>query len=167
MKPQDQVCLLQQAKRLKELGIVQESALYHVPWKASDFDSVFICGKCDKGFFHQIDGWVETLSATKHYSAFTVAELGAMLPCRVRTEGRMYELTMHKADDTWHSPTANTKPHFWYQYDHLNAGSKIDVIGPRVNMEDSTEAVARAHTLIYLLENNRITPEECNARLTA
>lgn len=70
MKLQDQCCTLEQAKKLKELGVVQESLYCFY----------------DGGFLKDLWGTIQTkewresksVSATT-YSAFTVAELSIML----------------------------------------------------------------------------------------
>ena len=68
MNVKDQVCSLKQAKRLKELGVKQESLFYHFQQTENDDPDVISCDI--KDFFnHAI-----------FYSAFTVAELGNMLP---------------------------------------------------------------------------------------
>jgi hypothetical protein len=68
MKLQSQVCTLEQAKRLKELGISQESYLYHY-----FFDNVPRNVSGVWRLHHEYYGRFE------HYSAFNVAELGVMI----------------------------------------------------------------------------------------
>jgi hypothetical protein len=68
MKLQSQVCTLEQSKRLKELGIIQESYLYHY-----FFDNV------PRNLSGQWKLHHEYHKNFEHYSAFTVAELGVML----------------------------------------------------------------------------------------
>jgi hypothetical protein len=70
MKLEDQVCSLELAKRLKELGVKQESLFY---W-------VSIQGK----YFIQYAIFVDSeYQSQLTYSAFTVAELGEGLPEKV------------------------------------------------------------------------------------
>lgn len=70
MKLENQVCLLDLAKKLKELGVKQESLFW---WQ---------------GYLHSMNR-VELVNTENldtgydHYSAFTVAELGEMLPIGV------------------------------------------------------------------------------------
>lgn len=73
MKIEDQVCTIEQAKKLKELGVVQESYLYHFKGLGND-DTWRITSKIflplareEKEFNNHI------------YSAFTVAELGVAI----------------------------------------------------------------------------------------
>lgn len=66
MKIENQVCTLEQAKRLKELGVAQDSLFYH--WL--DYD----------GYKHacvRMEKWNN--GRQPDCSAFTVAELGVML----------------------------------------------------------------------------------------
>jgi hypothetical protein len=67
MKLETQVCSVEFARRLKELGVNQDSAFYWIEWKTGDV--VLHFGKYWK---YATDG--------KYYSALTVAELGEMLP---------------------------------------------------------------------------------------
>lgn len=126
MKLQDQVCTLEQAKRLKELRVSQTSYFYyaenvpgiHETWMHEGFEGVF-------------------------YSAFTVAELGQMLPSETFTERTGTELSQY----------AN------WQWINQGIGKAL---GPY-----NTESEARADHLIHLLETNAETAEEVNKRLEA
>jgi hypothetical protein len=62
MKISNQVCTLEQAKRLKELGVCQESYFHY----GDHMDGVF-------------ESWMHEGDEDTFYAAFTVAELGAML----------------------------------------------------------------------------------------
>ena len=124
-----QVCSRELAKRLEELGATQESLFW---WVESRL--IYTGGLTSQA---QLKGGI---------SAFTVAELGEMLP------------------DEINIPSKNGKPRsynhwlrfgryrvsvnrFWCAYPGGNA---------RTNLEEraDTEADARAKVLIYLLENN-------------
>jgi hypothetical protein len=94
MKLSEQVCALEQAKKLYALGVERRSLFYHFHGRIE----------------HEAFG-------SEYYSAFTVAELGVMLPP------------------------------FTYSW-------------------MGNEAECRAAQLIYLLENNLVTPAETNQRLT-
>lgn len=123
MNIESQVCSLELAKRLKELSIEQNSYFkYEV----------------------RENGYVEiyhskpTSCAHKYYSAFTVSELGEMLPRKLpRTDG-IYALQQDFYSDG-----------FFNIYYCLNDYSPID-------FEDEKEADARAKMLIYLIENGFI-----------
>lgn len=115
MKLKDQVCSLELAKRLKELGIKQISLCYW--WQ------------------HDNDCWDLTVSvyptSTNNYiSAFTVAELGEMLPHMINT---------YKGNREWKWECSYNSGNDY----HSKSGAE-------------TEADARAKMLIYLLENKLI-----------
>lgn len=128
MDIKNQTCLIEQSKKLSELGIIAASMFWHTinvdpitpvdiieKWQHSNFDN------CEK------------------YPAYTVAELGVMLPA---------------LSHSW-----VTKGNSYFNCsDNFNVGiSNI--------FSENTEAEARAALLIYLLEEKIITPEEVNQRL--
>lgn len=133
MKLENQVTSLEISKRLKELGVKQESYFHWYEasggWNfmAHDWSEISLS---KKGFKQVKD----------EFSAFTVAELGEMLP--VKIVGRF--LTLRKDVEDW-----------WYVfYDDNILEFPID---KTVRIEDqamSTEADARGKMLIYLLEND-------------
>ena len=128
MKLEDQVASLELCKRLKELGVKQESEFY---WN------------CDT------DHWTsEPCKDTRHwrlinddgneregYSAFTVAELGEMLPKEVRS-GALWWLEIVRSE-AWR---------FKYGKIIFTAGT------------GDTEADARAKMLIHLIEKGIVMP---------
>jgi hypothetical protein len=120
MTLEQQVVSLDLAKKLKELGVKQESLFC---W-----------------YKHKKDGWTLVWPWAKGYeyiSAFTVAELGEILPDEVSTNKytepdlKTFMCKLHAEGD-------------WQKYIEIT--------------EDSTEADARARMLIYLLENNLYDP---------
>lgn len=138
MKIENQCCNLIQAKRLNELGIIQgKSFFFYDTWKSDKNSLSYNLGNAEPGY----------LDAKSCFSAFTVAELGVMLP-----EG----YTM--------SETTN----FDEPYRKWICG-KVFCDGDDVDYEKcgygSTEAEARAAMLIYFLESNLITASEVNKRL--
>ena len=78
MRLEDQLCLLQQAKRLKELGVRQDNALYW--YNCNDF-GINILHKSTHGY--ACIAWPEYPEninpVRENYACFTVAELNAML----------------------------------------------------------------------------------------
>mgnify|MGYP000317131226 CR=1 FL=1 len=131
MKIENQVCTLEQAKKLTALGVTAEPLFWYVididpitpldiiqKWQHSNFD------QCEK------------------YAAFTVAELGVMLPSETHTQRTGSEDSEY---DNWE----------WVDDGNGNANGLYN-----------TEVEARAAMLIYLLENNLTTAEEVNQRLT-
>lgn len=118
MKLEQQVCSLELAKRLKDAGAKQESLFY---WFTNQ-----LVYRCDLSKWEKSKKYI--------FSAFTVAELGEMLPFNVKT---------NKIGDSgkWFAR------HF---------------IGPNNSMGDGitadTEADARAKMLICLIEQGLVKP---------
>lgn len=139
MKLSDQVCTLEQAKRLKELGVLQNSEWHWIyPVKESVISSLI-------DIYHK-SFVVEILSDTNenrwnaqfphsHAAAYSVAEMGVML---------------HWGNDTMYHTNQG-----WGTFDMDETH-----IGPY-----PTEAEARGALLIHLLETNAITADEVNKRL--
>jgi hypothetical protein len=131
MQLQDQVINLSQAKRLKELGISQQSV------------ACFICDELhlfEKSFYN----WAEQ-KGMNAVAAFTVAELGVMLPVGFDT----MRITSEKSINIL----------VWQGY---------DLDGNDFTREPfNTEAECRAAMLIHHLESKLITPAEVNQRLNS
>jgi hypothetical protein len=117
MKLENQVTNLELSKKLKELGVKQESLFW---WVGSKNDEWFVMSLRSDEKDLMVGG---KEGRKEGYSAFTVAELGEMLPKQFGT----------------------TKDHQdrWYVYNR---------IGYEEQYAD-TEANARAKMLIYLIEN--------------
>ena len=124
MELKKQVCSLELAKRLKELGVKQESFWYY--WELN--------GTPHNNFrkYTILQHRKSEDEDIPHISAFTVAELGEMLPYTLEDR---YDLEISK----------------------MQGGDWL--IGYRNNSQfmELNEANARAKMLIYLLENNLIT----------
>jgi hypothetical protein len=127
MKLQDQVITVEQAKRLEQLGITCESPAYH-----------WIYDSSMKWVLHPLGYYYLENEGIEYFPAYTVAELGMMLPT-AHDSMRLHE--------GWRV----------YNEDGHDGTGKDEVF--------RTEAEARGALLIYLLENNIITPEQCNAAL--
>lgn len=140
MKLENQVCTLQQAKRLKELGITQDSFFYHI----EAFNDIAYMNKiCQiKGFDNS------TYSGQYIYSAYTTSEIGVMLPRKYVSEKTQWEDISKKYICGVPYPDGEDN------YDYSNN-----------SQFGATEAEARAAMLIYLLENNLTTASEVNERL--
>lgn len=130
MKLEQQVCSLELAKRLNKLGVEQESQFY---WQR--FNSM---GK---------QKWAVSNTTNSHcVSAFTVAELGEMLP--------VYEDYGSPVTSKLCSERDGFSFHCGYLDNDHGAGEvrrTIEFFG-----KAATEADARAKMLIYLLENKLI-----------
>lgn len=134
MKLHDQVASLDLCKRLKELNVKQDSYAYWI----EDIEShEQPCVILRVGYTPEIE---------EQYSAFTVAELGEMLPTKFYWEDSSecvylrivkytenYHISYFDHDDKWFD---------WYV------------------VEDINEANARAKMLIHLIENNLLTLKE-------
>lgn len=112
MKLEDQVISLELAKELKKLGVEQKSIFYWgCDWKG-------------KNYKIKIPSYGLIRHPELYHSAFTVAELGALLPVTMLFE-------KHRNGE-------------WKMFDNLH----FDFYSSDLN-----EANARAKMLIYLLEN--------------
>lgn len=118
MKLTDQVCSLELAKRLKELGVRQESAFYWVfnPFGDKNYKLSFFGCKVQSDNFDIV-------------SAFTVAELGEMLPRGFWLVTFFHSLEIQVSD----MAISNVK-------------------------QAETEANARAKMLIHLIEKGIVNP---------
>lgn len=126
MNLEQQVCSLELAKKLKELGVKQESLFW---WRHDD-----------------VDGWWpghwEGLPGAEHCSAFTVAELGEMLPKEENLVTMFFE---------------NGRCQICLQGNvENNDGIATRWGAAGQSIEADTEADARAKMLIYLIENKLI-----------
>lgn len=142
MKLEQQVVSLEMAQRLKELGVKQESVSY---WREFQLDSEF-----EKIAIWDVDtemSYRSTISSIiQSISAFTVAELGEMLPEFVGKHSE-YFLECYK---TYCVPSEAG-----YQIRYADNNGIGDPIILHSVSED-TEANARAKMLIYLIDNNII-----------
>lgn len=142
MKLEDQVCSLELSKRLKELGVKQESLWYWCP--KHTVNAVLNKGEC-----HLIT--VETVKRLEKYeaykydfiSAFTVAELGEMLPKTIKDPQANWNLEIELYDGC---SSLNYESYYaTHEWKLLDNG-----------ITDTTEANARAKMLIYLIKNKRM-----------
>lgn len=163
MTLEKQVCSMPQGKRLVELGI--ENIGYF-----SFLDAPSLSwSKSKKHIIFERNRGVPAASAIKAendevqrciYPAFTVAELGAMLPDQIPTNSNIVfaELIIRN----------NGEWGVGYDVDRqTDGGYGATVKSLHCVQFSTTEAAARAAMLIYLLENNYITAENCNKALQA
>lgn len=137
MNLENQVVSLELSKKLEELGIVQESLWY---WVYHNKNDKFIWNLFQKD---------EDDKANKHISAFTVAELGEMLPGKlcfgVIGSGRKnFWLGTNKINEQWE---------IFYKLDNKHINEIFHSIFT------NTEVDARAEMLIWLIENKYIIKE--------
>jgi len=134
----NQVCSLELSKRLKELGVKQESLFY---WIKAGLN----VSTCEENW--QIEYIIHNLEKIPDHmiSAFTVAELGEILPHTIKATPDLPYFQDETADfDLYY----NKNGHPFYKFDQLIICLNYD--------ENETEANDRAKMLIYLIENNLI-----------
>lgn len=146
MEIEKQVCTLEQAKRLKELGVKQES---YFMWQESLNDDEYAEQHCI-GLYDK-----ESYNYIGIASAFTASEFSDMLPARILYEGDDYFPFIHKGKRGWYVEYQTNKKDVV-----VNAEGEID--RPKNNLlktwRDSynlAEAMAKFVTL--LIENKLIT----------
>lgn len=136
MELKDQVCSLELAQKLKELGVKQESLFYW--WVFKNRKKVVIEHQLHdpQCSYQRYDYRTPTTSC----SAFTVAELGEMLPLDVHDEirGIINLYIFKRTENEWA---------IYYQ-------NRDEVVLAQIA---ETEADARAKMLIYLTENKLLT----------
>lgn len=143
MNLSEQVVSLELAKRLKELGVKQEDAIFYhahgavlgAPVRSRES----LQENWDEGTWAE---WLKEVNGGEVYAAFTVAELGEMLPSFIPQGFKgQYDLLCEKdSGTTW-------------RVAYIRAEQR--------NLHEEyadTEADARAAMLIYLIENKLITP---------
>lgn len=132
MTLEQQVCSLELAKKLKELGVKQESLFYWVTTKPTDIKPTTIEWEGDIEWIREN---ISHTYITEQVSAFTVAELGEILS---RNNDLRYYFN-----------------HVWQQ--DKQSWIVMDVCLDNYYEYASTEADARAKMLIYLIKNKLIT----------
>lgn len=137
MKLENQVVSLELAKKLKELGVRQESFF---KWGNVYIDGQYHWSLYVPPEYNKVPNpslWVHGISA------FTVAELGEMLPDFI-TEEHLYTYQQYR---NW---SDRKKPKHGVSYWFMGR--------EELHFTDAdTEADARAKMLVYLLENNLIS----------
>jgi hypothetical protein len=128
VKLEQQVCSLDLSKRLKELGVKQESVFCWTRSRSTK-DYELSSGTCI---------W-ETADKDGHVAAFIVAELGEMLPEEISHAGMKRVLVIGKPLGDWLVSYRNAK------------------LG-KMEFKADTEADARAKMLIYLIEQGIAKP---------
>jgi hypothetical protein len=144
MKLEQQVCSRELAEKLKKLG-VKYTSLFIWMYISDNFEDNDEVVEEDRDFVLQEwdddGGWVEP-----YYPAFTVAELGEMLPDEIEIGEESYWLyTGRGLNQSW-------------DIGYRENGS----IGISFIQNSDTEADARAKMLIYLIENNLLKVEDIN-----
>lgn len=149
MKLEQQVVSLDLAKRLKELGVKQESYFIYYPHhaKVATANRYFLQSIYDSNYDEGL--WPKKYAI----SAFTVAELGEMLPWMVQTDNGL----MYFSELTKNGPTPAVGKEWEISYTTPDGDGGHDEVLQEFVASADTEADARAKMLIYLLENKLIT----------
>lgn len=136
MELSDQCVNLELSKRLKELGCQQDSLFY-----INNNNEITIPIK--------VDGVIVT-GLGEHYSAYTVAELGALIPFTIehKDEGTLFCNQMIGYTKHGYHPAI----HYTTSDDNSKYGCACVV----QDFSDDNEANARAKMLIWLIENGHI-----------
>jgi hypothetical protein len=138
MEEQQQVVNLELSKRMKELGFKQESLFVWCEQPQTAFPKIMLI----RDFEYQ-EGltFAPAFRYSNGVSAYTVAELGEMLPHEVRIDDETY----------WHGMrTEKWEVGDGFVWRVIYENHKKEIF----EQEADTEANARAKMLIYLKENN-------------
>jgi len=158
MKLWDEVCSLKLSKKLKKLGVTQESRFYW--WKFDGkyhlsfrFGERIICIS-NFNFFTTYGHKTE-----EYCSAFTASELGEMLPQEIFIEGNHY-CGDYINNNFWlefnrDCELSKTKIMKGWIYFYTNGENNIKFDYCQENW-DTNESSSRAKLLIHILENNYI-----------
>ena len=134
MKIEDQVCSLELAKKLKELGVKQESLFY---WSKLSIQNEYNL-ELRTNIFNQE---IIFADCTDYISAFSVGELGEFLPKELRINNMSY----------YYTQMTDITGKIWICFYRNSLCELKDAEGT-----DEIEVNARAKILIYLIENNLI-----------
>jgi len=138
MELEKQVVSLENAKRLKELNAHQAGSRFY--WYGSTEPSTlwYYAFLADHPDFNQ----------NEIYSAFTVAELGEMLPVEIISdEGVRYDLNIWKSKEGWNVA-------YWWDEDNRRIVKTMSITFNEKNLAD-----AMARTLISLIEQDLYDPQ--------
>jgi hypothetical protein len=157
MNLDSQLCSEKQAKKLMDLGISQ-TALFSVNVYENHIDFVLsenndnpagVIGEHTHS--KPIPTFKKFGAFTGTYSAFTVAELGAMLPnCTFKLKDSECMIKYLPSGEFYYADAST-----------VNTATSL------IMTSEPTEAIARAEMLIYMLQNGIVTADECNDRLIA
>lgn len=142
MRLEDQVASLELSKRLKELGVEQRGIF----WWNSDGELVCRAEQFDNDVCVPYTSYAKREKIKDSFAAFTVAELGEMLPEKVKEHNKTWGLRFKKVRENG------------YVCRYVSKHSKLKSAregryGILHNSPIESESDSRAHMLIYLLEN--------------
>jgi hypothetical protein len=157
MKLENQYATIDQCKRLKELGIIQEGQFSWVYSNSESNHELYFNKVVAIDLLAQanLDNklWQRIINEGI-FSAWSVAELGELLPDKFQ-----YQLSECFVDSV-----KFCKEHRWIAGIHTVWAHNNPVVAKKY-FPGNNEAQIRAEVLIYLIETHHITPEDCNKRL--
>ncbi len=137
MKIEKQVISLELARKLKKLGVKQNSLFYWLEL----YDKTIVLNHClmrnnndTEGTLYQQYGVFK--DKKNSFSAFTTSELGEMLPARIEKDKEVITFFCNKSDKMWETFYCSAKHEIYYY------------------QMGKTLAGAMAKMLIYLKKNN-------------
>lgn len=158
MRIEDQFCSHEQATKLKELGVVQRSCFCYVnnwrnPRKEPVDDGQHVIGSKDK-HMTLLKGRERGVEAN-FVSAFTVAELGEILPKILPYPYLEYGIVLQQ-----HFPDG--KEEISYSTEYVEVYSDLDYGCVVYGGRGQTEAISRANLLIHIIEDGIVDVKTIN-----
>lgn len=149
MKMEDQLCTIEQAQIMHALGMAQIGLWF---WQDMNDDDLY----CRQRLMSRDDAFHPmSLSVIREqHSAFTVAELGQMLPGKFRYDKQMCFVDSRKYLSTGGSWVCSV---YWFNVAGKQMTKKMCI--------GTTEAQVRADMFIHLVSQNYISIEEVNKRM--
>lgn len=145
MNLEQQVCSLELAKKLKELGVKQESYFCFALQEAGEYGETIVIE--EPSLVRKSGNWDED----SFVSAFTVAELGEMLPLKIKEE------KIGKFNHAYLLDTRQSVGSWYIRYRDFERKLMIPTEHGTPFLDAVTESDARAKMLIYLLENKLLS----------
>jgi len=151
MKIENQVCTLEQAKKLNKLGVKQGCSLFFFDtWMADKNKLQFNSSHSDGDY----------KDAQSCFSAFSVAELGVMLPMNLFSEDKKYSTEVYKYDVSDEQELENIVWSASYSEPFQLYAKSLILCEPNL-----TQAQAMAELLIKVIELKYDNVESINERL--
>ena len=172
MNLKDQVCLIEQAKKLNKLGIKYDSYFYYAEYQ-DDYlkeHNIIIFDKNNEIVDNSRKDIMRSLYTEKavlFYPAFSVAELDELLPKKLFLEdhGTMFI----SKDALYHGVSLyqlypNGYNHEYFETGYIeSAGSNATLKNKYYEKYGDTEAESKANLLLFLLETEKVNIEDINS----
>lgn len=151
MKLEDICVSFEYAKRLKEIGIKQESLFMW--FEDSSFKWYAGQGLCQEKSFISLEFYKNCFRENaERYSAFTASELINILPGKIIVGDRTAKIIIGKESDEYK---------VWY----LNFGWNIFIPSKENEISEISLSNALSKLLLYIIENKLVSLEEINERI--